>query len=380
MRILQVIDNLQMYGGAQRLQVLFAQALSGRDLELTVMSLQDDRNSPIPGVLEQAGARVVYFPGESLVDPFRFRRMTSYIQREAFDVIHTHLTFANILGIAAAGFNHKAAVSSLHNERIQKRRYFGIKIRAETYLLRNVAKEVIAVGHSAAEAHRSRLAGKPIRVVPNAIEIPARLTPEERQLIRAELADNPERPLVVAVGRLVPQKAFHDLIAAFGQVAARFPLAKLLIIGQGHLQPALETQIMEAGLAEQVELLGPRKDVPRLLAACDLFVNSSLWEGLSIAMLEAMAAGLPVVATNVGDAPRLVVDDAGSLVLPGRPDQLADALCSFLADPERMRQAGEKSRRHVVRHHDPVVWANQILDIYQDALNQTPAYSNRSVA
>jgi glycosyltransferase involved in cell wall biosynthesis len=215
------------------------------------------------------------------------------------------------------------------------------------------------------------LAGKDIRVVPNSVELPPRVSSEERRAIRTELAGNPDDPLVITVGRLTPQKGYKDLLAAFSRVARDFPHTRLLIVGQGRLHAELQRRIAELGLEQQVQMLGLRTDVPHLLAASDIYVNSSLWEGLSEAMLEAMAAGLPVVATAVGDAPWVVVDGAGCLAPPGQPERLAEALSELLADPERRHRFGAAARQYALCNHDPSAWAGRILDIYEDRPGST---------
>lgn len=364
MRILHIIDNLEFTGGAQKWEKIFAEALAPRNLDFTVVSLKVDHGSPIADSIRDSGARVVYFPGKSLVDPARFWRLFMFVRREAFDVVHTHLPFANILGTTAAALNGVPVVTTLHNERIKKRRYYALKSGVETFLLRSVTTRVIACSNAAAEAQARRLAGKPIVTIPNAVEISAPITNELRQAIRTQLAGDVSYPLIITVGRLTHQKGYEDLLTAFAEVSRNFPEAKLLIVGGGELHQTLQDRITAFGLDRQVMLLGLRKDVPQLLAASDLYVNSSLWEGLSIAMLEAMAAGLPVVATSVGDAPRVVLPGHGILVPPRQPDQLADALCTMLADPEKITVFGAAARRYVLTHHHPEKWADKTVDLY----------------
>jgi glycosyltransferase involved in cell wall biosynthesis len=348
--------------------------VAGREHDLTVLSLQEDRTSPVAAALEKHGARVQYLPGKNLVDPGRFRQMLSFVRRGQYDIVHTHLTFSNILGTTAAFLSRTPAVATLHNERIHRRRFFAIKFGVETLLLRHVSKEVIAVGYSAEQAHRRRLEGKVIRIIPNAMEMPKSISLEERQALRTTLAGDASRPLVITVGRLTQQKGYADLLTAFALVTHRFPQAKLLIVGAGVLREALQAQIASLGLQWQAELLGLRSDVPGLLAAADIYVNSSLWEGLSEALLEGMAAGLPVVATSVGDAPRVVIPGAGALTPPGAPEGLANELCALLGDPEKARASGEIARQYVLRCHNPQDWAEKILELYRASTPDRPQF------
>ena len=116
----------------------------------------------------------------------------------------------------------------------------------------------------------------------------------------------------------------------------------------------------------RVILLGVRNDVPRLLAAGDIFVSASHWEGLPVAVLEAMAVGLPVVATSVGDVPDVVVPGTGLIVPPHQPAALATTIRTLLDDPEQGRQLGMAGRAHVVRNYAIEAWADKLLKLYSE--------------
>jgi glycosyltransferase involved in cell wall biosynthesis len=155
-------------------------------------------------------------------------------------------------------------------------------------------------------------------------------------------------PLVGSVGRLHPQKDFATLLAAIAQVRKRIPTVRLLLVGDGELRDELESQSRSLGLSEIVTFAGSRTDVPEILAAVDVFTLSSLWEGMSNAALEAMAAGLPVVATAVGGTPEVVVDEVtGLLVPPHDPTSLAGALTTLLREPALRRRMGQAGRERV---------------------------------
>ena len=134
-------------------------------------------------------------------------------------------------------------------------------------------------------------------------------------------------------------------------------------------QPSICVNLLD--LQEHVRLIGPRQDMPRLLAASDIFVNSSHWEGLSVVILEAMAAGLPVVATNVSDTPRIVVKGTGLIVPPREPSLLADALCSLLDNPEQLKSFGSAARTFIDHSYSPASWGNTILTMYQSVLKSS---------
>jgi glycosyltransferase involved in cell wall biosynthesis len=373
MRVAQIIDNLY-FGGAQTMQLMFAQTVCKRsDIDLTVISLRNDTQTThhIPEQLEACGARVAFFSARKLFDPTRFWRLINFLHQEQFDVIHTHLPYANIVGILAGRVVGVPVIASLRNSTDDKGRYYFIRHNLETWLLRYLAHRIMAVGYATAEAHRERLGNKPIEAIPNALTIIPPLSPEERIRLRTGIMGDPTHSLFISVGRLAPQKGYSDLITAFAELRRKHPQTSLIIAGKGELYDELKEQIKYLGLNGHAILLGARQDVPRLLAASDIFVSSSHWEGLSVAILEAMAAGLPIVATRVSDTPRVVVDGTGLIVPSKAPAMLAEAMSSFLDDPAQIRSCGAAAQAFIERHHNPTLWANRILDLYESVL-ETP--------
>lgn len=367
MRVLQMIDSLHMVGGVQQLQVLFAQTVREKGVELVVFSMRRDQDSPLPERLRSLGAEVISIPGR-LGDLNTLRRINQVVRQGDFDVIHTHMMHSNILGGLAGRAAGVPVISTIHNSLISRKRFHPLRFGLETIALRHLATLVMAVGESTARAHLRRLRGKDIRVIPNAVEIPAPISPEERLAAREELCGDSRRPLLISVGRLTEQKGYAGLLEAFRQVHPAYPRAFLALVGSGELQPELQALIEQYGLQGSARLVGPRDDVPRLLAASDVFISSSLWEGLPKVILEAMAAGLPLVATRVGDTPNVVQEDFGLLTSPGQPSELSEAICYLLAHPERLPQMGRAAREYVSVHHSPEHWVQAVLGLYEEAL------------
>ncbi|MBP7690443.1 MAG: glycosyltransferase [Anaerolineales bacterium] len=366
MHVVQLIDKLGL-GGAEALQATFAEAAQAAGLRVTVIGLKEVPGRPLPGRLRELGAAVHFFPAPKLADPVRFWQLTDFLRRAAPDVIQAHLTQANILGALAGRLTGLPVVATLHSTGIEPRHRNSAAWWLETQALRHGAQQVVAVGNQVAQAHRDRLRPRTPIVIPNAVAPVPPLDAAERLALRRHLLGDPARPMVIAVGRLVVPKAYPDLLAAFAQIRGAHPTAALVIVGDGDLRPALTAQIETLGLAGQVFLLGARFDVPRLLRASDLFVNSSHWEGLSVALLEAMAAGLPVVATAVGDAPQALADGAGLITPPGDPAQLAAALSALLRDPARREALGQAAAQRARQHYSPAVWLQRLIQVYQAA-------------
>jgi len=182
------------------------------------------------------------------------------------------------------------------------------------------------------------------------------LTGAERDPVRAAMAlgGDPwpaDAVLACTVARLSPQKGLFDLLDAVPAVLSRFPQARFVIVGDGELREPIRKHIAAAGLQGQVRLAGsrPLDEVATWLGAADLFVLSSRYEGLPFALIEAMAAGCPVVATDVGGVGEVVADEsAGYLVPPADPPKLADAINRIVGDPQARRAMASAARARVL--------------------------------
>jgi glycosyltransferase involved in cell wall biosynthesis len=195
--------------------------------------------------------------------------------------------------------------------------------------------------------------------LPNAV-VAERFAGGDRQAARRKLGLPTDAAVVGTVSRLVPQKAVDDLLRA----AAAVPDLFLVVVGEGPERPALECLIAELGIGERVRLLGSRGDVPELLPALDIFALSSRWEGEPIALLEAMAAGLPCVATATEGAVEILQDSGAGLLTPvGDPGDLAEALKVLARDPDR-RQAMSRAARQAVAERTYARSARRLAEIY----------------
>jgi glycosyltransferase involved in cell wall biosynthesis len=163
-----------------------------------------------------------------------------------------------------------------------------------------------------------------------------------RAAMRASLEIPADAPVVITVACLKPQKAPLDLIEVVRRVVARVPAARFVIVGDGELRGPVERMIADGQLQAHVSLLGWRRDVPACLHAADLFLLTSRWEGLPRAVLEAMAAGLPVVATAVDGVTDVVRDGVNGYLVPvGEPEQTAARVIGLLDDPALRRRMGD---------------------------------------
>ncbi len=363
-RIAQLIDSLNI-GGAEKLQVTFMKASVNHGIKPTLITFDRRPEQHYFHQLEELGVRIIEIKGRNLFDLERIKNLVQLLHKEKFDVLHTHLTYSIILGGLAGSITGTPVVASIHNLKPDSWPFL------ESFALRFLTRRRIAVGYTVAQTHQSGLNRYPIDIVLNPVEPIAVLSEPERQKIRTEIAGDPSRLLLTTVGRLIEEKGYSDLLDAIHQVRQKHPHILLAIVGAGEFQGTILQQMAALQLEDHVKLLGLRSDVPRLLAASDIYVSASHWEGLPVSILEAMAAGLPVVATNVGDVLRVVKPQFGLCVPPHQPHQLAAAVCQFVENPEHCIRSGTAARAYVSESHTSTVWLNQLLDIYTQAQHHT---------
>lgn len=233
---------------------------------------------------------------------------------------------------------------------------------------RAIEQELIAAGYPRARIH----------YLPNGVRIPPPRDPAARQTARATLAQihpglalAPGTPLAVFTGRLHPGKGLWDLLAAWPAVDARRPEARLWLVGDGPQAAELAQRIEAAGLAGKVVLTGSFDQVDDVLAAADLFVLPSHEEGMSLALLEALAAGLPSVACDIpGNRPLIEHGRQGWLVPPGQPAGLAAGIEHALAQPAEARAWGEAARQRVSAEFSLAETVRRHRELFEQVLAQ----------
>jgi glycosyltransferase involved in cell wall biosynthesis len=222
------------------------------------------------------------------------------------------------------------------------------KRRAANRVLAHAPREVVTVSselkqHLVAEGFPTRK----VSVIYNGIDVGVVPSADTRARVRRELGVADDAVVVGSIARLDPVKDLQTLICAVGQQGLQRAPMILFVIGDGSERARLEASAREVGAESSVRFLGHREDARDLLAACDLYANSSISEGISLTILEAMAAGLPVVATRVGGTPEIVDDTCGRLVPSRDPGALAGTLAVLAADAPLRQTLGREARARV---------------------------------
>ena len=296
------------------------------------------------------------------------------LRSERPDIFHAHLNWplACRWGLLTAAAAHVPAITAtvhlfppLPNTSVSRPQY---------RVLSRVVRRFMTVSAGMARRLETELSvpRHRIRVVRNAVPVPAPVEPSVEAATRVAIAGpgNPDSPIVLTVARLTPQKGLVYLLDA----AAAIPEAIFAIAGDGPNRDALQKQAGSLGIARRVRFLGNREDVPALLAACNIFVLPSLWEGLPLAVLEAMAAGKPIISTRIeGIAEVLGEGECGILVPPGNSTALAEVIANVLRDASLANRLASAARARAAIDFSPQRMAAQVGAVYEEMLEEPRA-------
>lgn len=312
-------------------------------------------DGPVRASLEEAGISTRVLPpsaGLSLVLPWR---IAAWLRAERADVLHTHHLGPALYGQVAARLVGIPMVHTEHSVEfydVPRRRWLGAALdRVAT---------VVAVSPEVA-AWRERELGNACRVVENGVSLPPPAPAGLRGTMRASLGVGADAFVVGCVARLAPEKNHRLLLEAITAI----PEAHLVLLGEGPERPLLERLVREQGLGARVHLLGARDDVARWWCAFDVAALTSTREGQPLALLEAMAAGVPVVATAVGGVPELLAQGAGELIEPGALAPLQAALLRLSHDVTARRRLAAAGLERVRARHSVEGMVSRYLELYR---------------
>jgi sugar transferase (PEP-CTERM/EpsH1 system associated) len=368
MHVVHVLHTLAV-GGTENGVVNLVNALAG-DARHTVIAVTT--SGPLAARLP-AGVAVHALGKRPGVDPAAVVRLTRLLRRLRPDIVHSRnwgafdaVAAARLAGVPVVihGEHGREAADPEGQDRRRNR------LRR---LLSPLIAQWVTVSHDLRRwlVHRVGIPADRVLTIHNGVDT-ARFAEGDREAAREALGLEPGRPVVGTVGRLDPVKDHVRLVTAFRSVAARRSDARLVICGDGPLREELHRAVDAVRLQGSVRLLGERDDVPRVLAALDVFTLPSIAEGISNTVLEAMASGLPVVATRVGGNPELVEDGVtGRLVEPRRTEALAEALLGYLNDPVLARLHGKAARQRCVAEFSLERMAARYLALYRRLAGET---------
>jgi len=326
-------------GGIERRLAALLPRLNQPPFRVSVVCLRE--RGPLADALEAAGVPVTLIALRSRLDPRGIRALAQWLREQRVDLVHAHMYRSNVPGaIAARWAGVRRVLCQVHNidtwETRRQRWMDRFLLRWRTAMIavsEEVKRDVVA---------NLRCPPEKVRVLYNGIDLSEYGTAEPSPALRRELGVPEGARVVVMLARLVEQKRHTRLLQALEAIRRELPPTRLLLVGDGKLRAALEAEVRRRGLDDLVTFTGHRTDIPAILALADLSVLTSDREGFSNAIVESLAAGVPVVATDVGGNAEAIVDgESGLLVQPDDLPALAEGLRSLLRNEARR---GEMSR------------------------------------
>jgi glycosyltransferase involved in cell wall biosynthesis len=377
-RVVQIIKNFSIEsggGGIERFGIALAQALDPLRFEVSVCGLWSNNTT-----FERERIRQITIEGVKAftaadwdeAHPYcafkkAYRGLRAWLDDHPVDVLTCHSEFAD-MAVLPLGLKRKPAIlRTVHNREWGKRPLRRILLTNFLYPLLFRREIGVSLGIVETLNHRpvARLLRKGAQCIHNAVDLERfRAVKIDARAKRAELGLPTDVPVIGSVGRLTRQKGYSFLLDAAVRVMEEIPEVHFVIVGDGEDMAMLKNQAARLGIVDRVLFTGPRQDIEELLAAFTLFASSSLWEGLPTVIMESMAAGIPVVATDIPGTRELGVNGAIGWLVPAADEQaLGTAILAALHDPSR-REACVAKARHVVQSFSIQSVAAEYAELY----------------
>ncbi len=364
-----------MRSGVESYVVTVATGLKERGVETILAPL---REGPFRQEAEELGLKVRRTGKRFRGDPFTISSLVKIIKEEKIDIVHTHAENGDFYGrLAAKIAGTPRLTSTIHTfyRETLRDRYSWAWMRNLIYrqdiLTSSFCDKIITVsGAIKRQVASDGVAEDKIVVVPNGV-VPNQddCGKDHRAKILAGLGLTGDEKIAGAVGRLSPVKNIEALLLAAQKTVETLPEARFLIVGDGPRRGRLEDMAARLGIEDRVIFAGWQADIKRYLAIMDVFVVTSLIEGSSFAILEAMAIGKPVIATDVGGNPELVADgETGFLVGVNDTDALADRMANLLADDEKAAAMGQAGRERIEADFTEKQMLDKTADVYAELM------------
>ncbi|PYM94868.1 MAG: hypothetical protein DME04_06355 [Candidatus Rokuibacteriota bacterium] len=362
-RLLQITHDLAI-GGLQQVVVNLCRTLNRSIFDIEVLCLR------APGEfapeIERLGIPVTVLPQNPRhTDYFSFLKVAKFLRDRKFDVIHTHntqpLVDGTLGGLLVGGV--RTIVHTDHARQFpDKRRYMFAE-----WVLSHWVYRIVGVSNETSKnlVDYEKISPKKIVTIRNGVVGDTFQRPINKFAKRAELGIPSSAPVIGLAARLTEQKGLTFLLQALPAVLRAQRDLRLVIAGDGPLRRNLEEEAQRVGVGSHVHFLGPRTDMPDILQLFDVYVLPSIWEGLPMVLLEAMAAGCPIVATNVGGNPDAVRDGYNGYLVPARdPDALATRVIGLLSDRRQREEFGRNGRTLFDREFSAAIMARSYEQLY----------------
>ncbi|MGM0575130.1 MAG: glycosyltransferase [Myxococcota bacterium] len=358
LRVAHLVQYFEV-GGIERMVHALATHAQGTGVVHEVLAYVADGD--FRAALEADGVETRFFPSGPGLHPTLPLRIARHLRTRHVDVLHSHHLGPFLYGAVASRLTCTPQVHTEHSVEL----YDTPRRRVLGRIMPRVAR-VVSVAPEIARWRRAHF-GDDSPSIPNGIPAPPLPDEAARRRAREDLGLPADAFVIGCVARLSPEKGHRHLVDAFARVAEALPNARLVLVGDGAERSRVETQARDLGVADRVDLLGQRFDVPDLIPAFDVMALASVREGLPLALLEGMAQARPIVATAVGGVGGLL-DLAGGRAVPAAdPDAMAEALLGYARDPEQRRRDGEAGRDLVLERYSMDAMARAYEGLYRAA-------------
>ena len=365
-RVAHLLPNLAL-GGAERVAVHILSALDRRRFVPSAIVFRGPSDTQLKAMLADRGILVTFLGKRPGFDPRAYFRVLDALRCHRPDVVHTHMQVLLYALPALKLLRPSLAIHTVHNLAEHE---VGRELRWVQRLSFRTGVVPVAVARRVQSSLRSLYGLSHIPLIPNGIPVSEYASSSvPRDVWRGREGFCPDDLLLVSVGRLARQKNCALLLDAFANLIAAHPRARLVLAGTGKERPALEARANQLCIASKVRFLGLRNDIPDLLGAMDLFALSSDWEGNPLCIMEAMAAGLPVVGTSVGGVPELVQSGSEGFLVPrGDVRALTEALALLLRDSNLRKVMGAAAANRARADFDVSLMADAYAALYESSV------------
>jgi len=362
MKILHLVNNLE-FGGLEKLSIDLSIAFKRKNAESLICCLEKEGGLAIQA--SRQNIKVISLNKQDGIDLKLIFRLAAIIRQEKVDILHSHNMGPLVYGTLAARLAGIKTINTRHGREEKKvPRFIWALVHAVVAISEDAKTRLLRF---------NKVNAKKVSVIYNGVDIPsfrASYDPASAVNLRQKLGVKNNSAIIGIVARLSEEKDHETLLNAFKILLQKNIPAELIIVGGGHLESKLKDLAVKFQIDQQVKFLGFRNDISQLLAVFDVFVLSSLSEGISLTLLEAMSAGKPIIATRVGGNPEVVIDGMTGLKVPAKdPEQMAAAMLKLLSNRDLAKQMGEAGRKRVEEYFSLEIMVNAYEKIYRKILS-----------
>jgi len=367
-RVLHLISSSGFLGAENVVLELSKEtAKQGYWVTIGILENRNNLHMELADRARSEGLQVQIFPCKGRYDYRTIASIQDFIDRERPDILHSHNYKSNFYAWRALSGRKISWIITNHGKRL------GVKLSIYNWLnilFMKKANKIVAVSQTLAdEMIQYGISSSRMHIIDNGVNLERFTNLLEHNDLRKSFGLNGNHKIIGTIGSLTEEKGHIYIIEAARQVIDKHPECRFLIIGDGSQRHSLEEKVSHLRLTGEVLFTGSRKDVPEILSMLDAFVLPSLKEGLPMALLEAMASKVPVIATSVGAIPKVVEDGiSGILIPPKNSDAIAEAINTMLSDGNSAKEMGLKGFEKVRDHYSSKQMAEKYLTVYQELL------------